>query len=85
MFSVGDTVTIKSGGMYDDCGCEYCDILSAGGYGIIQSIVERTASNDGPVCKIHLFDADGTLTSTAPYSYRLTGLEVLYKEPDWEI
>ena len=88
MFTVGDKVTIKPGGMYDDCGCEYCNVLSEGGYGIVQNIRERPDSDDGPVCGLQLFDRVGVQTNhTSVYTYRFIGLELLYtnKEPDWEV
>jgi hypothetical protein len=88
MFSVGDAVTIKSDGMYDDCSCEFCAVMLAGGYGIVQDIDERDNSDDGPICKLVLYDKDGVLFSSSPYRYRFGGIELFHntnKSPDWEV
>jgi hypothetical protein len=88
MFVVGDMVTIKSGEMYDGCGCEYCGVLSSGGYGVIQSIRERPNSNEGATVKLHLFDEEGVKIYDHSYNYRLSGLELSHnnnRTPDWEV
>lgn len=80
MFNIGDQVTIKNKGKYDECSCEICPYIQEGGEAIVRKFTNGTA-----YIYLTVTDIAGNV-HISDMKFNADGLELVTpKAPDWEV